>query len=131
MVVFEDSAWSEVRRRRKLPAMTEKNIAGWRSGTLLGVKAAKLLAGVAVDFSCLRPGNRVLIDKPSFCCLSIFNPGETSAKVSNLEFCHPELVEGSAALRVATIFWRLILRQAQDDGLFKERVLQRSPGGWQ
>jgi hypothetical protein len=48
------------------------------------------------------------------------------AKVSLLGFRHPEHVEGSASTGAAIIFRRLILRQAQDDGLFRERVSQRA-----
>jgi hypothetical protein len=33
---------------------------------------------------------------------------------------------GNEAMRVAIIFRRLILRQAQDDGILKVRLLQRS-----
>jgi hypothetical protein len=42
---------------------------------------------------------------------------EASTKGSLLEFRHPELVEGSAAERSSPPSWKLILRQAQDDGL--------------
>jgi hypothetical protein len=44
--------------------------------------------------------------------------------IALFHFCHPELVEGSASGKSGLINWRLILRQAQDDGAKKAEIVR-------